>query len=167
VLVLALSLPSFTLAQSSPLPQRKPGWWELQVTIQGATATPAKQVMKLCTDPAIDRVQSPFGINQSARCPPIQATRTAAGWDVASTCPVAGMTVSTQGHATGDFESRYHVDLITRTTPPITPQTAEIKIGMDATWLGPCPADKKPGDVEMTMNLNVAPGAGAAAKPNP
>ena len=69
------------------------------------------------------------------------------------------MTVATQGRASGDFSSRYHVDLTTRLTPPPAPQAAEVRTAIDATWLGACPADKKPGDMEMNLETNVAPEA--------
>lgn len=158
LLAAAVLTPSASsLAQTDGPPQRKPGWWEMRITMAGPTPTPVHQTMRLCTDPSIEKTQSPFGVNSGTQCPKPEVTRTPTGWRISSTCAMGAMTVSTTGAASGDFDNRYHVDLVTRMRPPPTPQTGEMKIGMDAVWLGSCPAGKKPGDVEMTMNMNVAP----------
>jgi hypothetical protein len=39
----------------------------------------------------------------------------------------------------------------------------EMKMAMDARWVGECPAGKKPGDVDMNMSMNVAPKGGPGA----
>ena len=92
-------------------------------------------------------------------CAPIHVSRTPDGWTIAASCVAGQTTVSTQGRASGDFGSRYHVDLTTRLTPAPTPQAAEVRTAIDAKWLGACPAGKKPGDMEMNLQTNVAPQA--------
>jgi hypothetical protein len=57
------------------------------------------------------------------------------------------MTIATSGTARGDLSSSYHMESVTRMTPAPAPQLAETHMTIDAKWLGPCPAGKKPGDV--------------------
>lgn len=165
-LALAIALLSGAAASSqeaTQTPTRKPGWWEIQMTVAGATAKLAHPTMRLCTDPAIDAVQPPFGVHVGQACPPVQITRTATGWDIHAACTTGGAAISAEGHASGDLNSRYSVELVTRMNPAPAPEAAETHVHMDATWLGPCPAGKKPGDLDMTMN--VAPGAKPGAAP--
>jgi hypothetical protein len=155
--IVVLVVAGEALAQPSPTPVRKPGWWEMSLNVEGPTPSPAHQLIRMCTDKSIDRVQSPFGVHSGSSCPPPQTTPNGHGWDIVSECKVGAMTVTTTGHASGDLNSAYHVDLVTRMSPPPTPQMSEIRLAVDARWLGACPSGKKPGDVEVTMNLNVAP----------
>jgi Protein of unknown function (DUF3617) len=145
------------LSQTPLTPVRKPGWWEMKIDVQGPTPTPIRQTMRICTDPAVDKAQSPFGVHAGSTCPPLDVAKTPTGWELHESCALAGMTISTSGHATGDLDSHYDVALVTHLAPAPTPQAAETHIAIDATWLGPCPAGKKPGDVEMTLRTNVAP----------
>lgn len=151
------AIPALSLGADSAMPVRKPGWWELNLTIEGPTPQPLRQTVHMCTDAAVDQVQTPFGIHTGKTCPPIQVSRTAEGWTFSETCVLGQTTVSAEGRARGDFSSSYHVDLTTRMNPPPVPQAAEIRMAMDAKRLGECPADKKPGDIETTTQGNVAP----------
>jgi hypothetical protein len=143
-------------AVGSAIPTRKPGWWEMNMSVKGPAPSPARQTLHICTDPQIDQLQTPFGVH-TGRCPPLQVTRTPQGWDFSGACRVAGANASTTGRAAGDLASRYHVDLVTTVDPPPVPQAARTEISIDAAWLGQCPAGKKPGDVDMTMQTSVAP----------
>jgi hypothetical protein len=145
------------LAADSAMPVRKPGWWELNLTVEGPMPQPIHQTVHICTDAAVDQVQTPVGIHTGKSCPPVQVSRTPDGWTFEATCVLGQMTVATQGRARGDFSDRYHVDLMTRMTPPPVPQAAEVRTTIDAKWLGACPVDKKPGDMEMNTETNVAP----------
>lgn len=158
VLVAAIVPAASSLAQTSDEPVRKPGWWEMQLLISGPTPQPIRQTMHICTDPAVDKVRSPLGVNMNGgSCPPTRITRTAAGWTISGSCDTGTMKVSAVGVATGDFNDRYHVDIVTHMDPPPAPQAGEVKVGIDARWVGQCPADKKPGDIEIVTRTNVAP----------
>jgi hypothetical protein len=61
--------------------------------------------------------------------------------------------------ATGDLNDRYHVDIDTHLDPPPAPQAAEVKIGLDARWVGECPAGVKPGDTDRTPGPGASPAA--------
>jgi len=144
-------------AQDSGMPQRKPGWWELNLTVEGPTPQPVHQTVRMCTDAAVDQVQTPVGIHPGKTCPPIAISHDSDAWTFSETCVMGKTTVATEGRAKGDFSASYHVDLKTRLSPPPLPQMGEIRTAIDAKWLGACPADKKPGDVEATVTANVAP----------
>jgi len=137
-----------SLAQDEAPPTRKPGWWEMQMVITGPTAEPIHQTRRVCTDAAFDKVDSPLGVNMSgAGCQP-KVTRTAAGWSVAGTCDTGKMKITANAQASGDFSDRYHVDIDLRMDPPPQPEVAHMTIGVDARWVGECPAGKKPGDFD-------------------
>jgi hypothetical protein len=150
----AAAIPALCLADDSAMPVRKPGWWELSLTTRGPTPAPIRQTARLCTDAAVDQVQTPLGIRTGRSCPPIQVSRAAEGWSFQASCVTGQTTISTEGRANGDFNSRYHVELTTRLDPPPVPQAAEIHTAIDAKWLGACPAGKTPGDVEVAAEAD-------------
>jgi hypothetical protein len=154
----ALAPAASSLAQDQAPPTRRPGWWELQVLISGPTPEGIRQTLHMCTDAEVDKRQSPFGVNMNGGgCPAPKITRMSDHWMVSAACDTGAMKITADAVATGDFNDRYHVDIVTHMDPPPAPQAAEVKIGMDARWVGECPAGKKPGDVDV--------GAGAAAPP--
>ena len=156
VLFAAVAPMASSLAQTDAGPARKPGWWEQQLVISGPTPEPIHQTMRICTDATVDKVQSPLGVNMNGGgCPQPKVARTATGWTVSGACDTGTMKISADASATGDFSDRYHVDAVVRMDPPPAPQAAEVKIAMDARWVGQCPAGKKPGDVE--TETSVAP----------
>jgi hypothetical protein len=150
---LAAAIPTLAAAQSMPV--RKPGWWEMKMTISGPTPEPVHQTMQLCTDPAVDKVENPFGIHAGKHCPPVTVTRSGPDWNFTGACTLGAMQISTAGHASGDFGSHYTVDITTRINPPPAPQAGETKISMNAAWLGDCPTGTKPGDLNITTKTNV------------
>lgn len=161
VLAAAAVVPAASsLAQDQAPLTRKPGWWEMQMVISGPTPQPIAQTMHICTDATVDQRQSPFGVNMNGPgCPAPTITRMADHWMISGACNQGAMKVTADAVASGDLDNRYHVDIDTHLDPPPAPNAAEVKIGIDARWLGECPAGKKPGDVEMTANTNVAPKA--------
>lgn len=138
-----------SLAQDQAQPTRKPGWWEMQVAIMGPTPDPIRQTLHMCTDAVSDTRQSPFGVNmKGGGCQPMKIARSASGWTISGACDTGQMKITADAVATGDLNDRYHVDIDTRMDPPPAPQAAEVKVAIDAHWLGECPAGKKPGDVD-------------------
>ena len=149
-----------SLAQTDASLARKPGWWEMQLLISGPTPEPIHQTMHVCTDAGVDKVQSPLGVNMNAGggCGAgAKVVRTATGWTVSGSCDTGQMKITADAVATGDFNDRYHVDIVTHMDPPPAPEAATVKIAMDARWVGQCPDGKKPGDVEMATAAIGAP----------
>jgi hypothetical protein len=143
----AVLVPALAVAQGG-LPQRKAGWWEMAMTMSGPMAM--SQTLRMCTDPAKDKPGETLngGMAQRGACTQGPVTPTPGGWSFSSTCAMGKMTMSTTGLARGDFNSGYHLESTTRMDPAPMPQLAETHMTIDARWLGPCPAGKKPGDVE-------------------
>ena len=67
------------------------------------------------------------------------------------------MKIRANGVANGDFNSRYHADIVVQMDPPPAPGAAEVKVGLDARWVGECPSGKKPGDVETENSAAATP----------
>jgi hypothetical protein len=158
-LIAAMLVPAAAPAAPAPSPpQRKAGWWEM--IMQMSAPAPMTQRMNLCTDAATEARNSAFA-GQSApgsECTQGPIARTPTGWRFASTCRAGGMTTTTTGEASGDFDTSYRVEATTRMTPAPMPEMAETKMVITSRWLGPCPAGRVPGDMVMgngmVMNLN-------------
>jgi hypothetical protein len=139
-------------AQTGDQPVRKPGWWELQVVVSGPTPEPQRQTAHMCTDAATDKAS--FMGPPAPGCPTPKMTKTGAGWSVTTKCDLGQMKLTADAVATGDFNDRYHIDIDTRMDPPPAPQLTDIKVAVDAHWVGLCPAGRKPGDtVDANGNL--------------
>jgi hypothetical protein len=150
VLAVAALAPAASSLAQGDTPTRKPGWWEMQLVISGPTPQPIRQTQHICTDATIDLKQSPFGVNMNgAGCKPTTVTRMTDHWMVSGACDTGAMKISAEATATGDLNDRYHADIAVHMDPPPAPQAGEVHIAMDARWVGQCPADKKPGDVEI------------------
>jgi hypothetical protein len=156
----ALTPVASSLAQTEASPTRKPGWWEMQLLVSGPTPEAIRQTIHMCTDAEVDKRQSPLGVNMNgAGCPPPKIAHTGANWTVSGACDTGTMKITADSVATGDFNDRYHVDIVTRMDPPPAPNAAEVKIGIDARWVGECPAGKKPGDTDVGPGARAAPAA--------
>ena len=97
--------------------------------------------MRQCVSPATERSFSPFEHGPPGRrgaddfkCSKRGVHRTAGGWAFESVCLRGGKTVTTTGTLTGDFQTHYRMDLVSRGGEGPQHMT------MDNTWVGPCPA---------------------------
>lgn len=63
-----------------------------------------------------------------------------------SVCSVDGRKFTSKALITFTSETAYHVDLKEHAEPPLD-GVSDMTITQDAKWIGPCPADVKPGDV--------------------
>ena len=145
--VLATSVPDLALAQAMPM--RRDGLWEM--TMKMSSPMPMTTTMRQCTDAAEERAGAAFqsggpqqaGVSCKAGTP---LPAPGGGWSYTSVCTMRGMTMTTKGVTRGDFRTGYHMESTTRMEPAPVPQMAETKMVMDSKWIGPCPADMKPGD---------------------
>jgi hypothetical protein len=153
----AVLVPAAALAAAAPAaPHRKAGWWEMTSTMAMPTTMTTK--MNMCTDAATEARNNAFASNQGpgvANCTqgPMGRTPTG-GWTFSSTCKMqGGITTTTSGVATGDFNSNYRVEATTRMSPAPMPQMAETKMTLTGRWLGACPAGRVPGDMVMANGM--------------
>jgi hypothetical protein len=149
--VAAVLIPSLACAQGG-VPQRRDGLWEM--TIQMSAPVQTTMTSRQCTDATQEKGGAVFngntprasGVDCKAGTP---LPAVGGGWSYSTVCHMRNMTMTTSGTARGDFKTGYHIDSVTRMSPAPMPQMAESHMVMDAKWVGPCPADMKPGDVEM------------------
>jgi len=96
-----------------------------------------------------------MGLNSQTsdtRCEQKSMTRNADGsWTIVSACDMgAGGKSDSTVHVSGDFESRYLMDITSTTTGAPQPAMNGVhKMSMTAEWSGACPAGWSGGDVEM------------------
>jgi len=149
ILVLICATP----APADELPSRKPGLWEVKMSIENRNA-PA-QVIRQCIDATTDQMmQSSAGPYSLAVCPKRDVQSSVDSTTIDSTCTIGGKTATVHTVVTGSFDSGY-----TMTATSLSEDLPGGKMIMttEGKWLGPCAADQKPGDMIMsngrTINL--------------
>jgi len=139
ILIGAMPQPS----TAAELPSRKPGLWEVRMSIEGRNAPP--QVILQCIDAATDQMmQSSAGPFSAEVCPKRDVQHSANSITIDSACTIAGKAATAHAIITGSFDSAY--------TMTVTSQSEALPGGtmtmtIDGKWLGPCTADEKPGDM--------------------
>ena len=153
----AFSIAALTVLANGPagaldLPARKAGLWEVKMAFVGRNL-PA-QVVQQCIDAATDKMMSAFGSSlQQNMCSKQDVQKVGNTLVVDSVCQIAGMTTTSHGVITGDFNSSYTVKVSsTRSGGPAVPGApADGKSDMtiEAKWVSACKPDQKPGDMIM------------------
>lgn len=130
-------------ARADELPSRKPGLWEVKMSIENRNAPP--QVIKQCIDAATDQLmQSSAGPFSAAACPKRNVQTSADSITIESICTIGGKPATAHAVIKGSFDDAY--------TMTVTSQSEDIPGGkmvmtLDGRWLGPCAASQKPGDM--------------------
>jgi hypothetical protein len=149
----AAMAPARPVAPLAP-PPRRPGLWD-----QKLSTGQMQQSTKICLDPATDRQMAWWGSQApGASCAEQKITPHAGGgWNFHSVCRSPGVgTTTSDGTATGDFASHYKVEVTSTTVGGPMPQAnGTHKIGIEATWQGPCPTGMRPGDMQMPGGLRI------------
>ena len=149
-------------AVATPIwPQRRAGLWEESVS-RGAPAAPGSpgahaRIIRVCLDPATEARISLFGAVMKGDCRR-RATHAVGGrYDFTSVCPLpSGATLTAQGQASGDFNTRYHVrSRISIEGSPVALLNGEQDVEVEARWLGPCPTGMAPGQIAADDNRHV------------
>ena len=143
-------------------PSRKAGLWEQQISTANM-----HQTMKMCLDESVEQKMKWWGSqaqNKQSNCEQESITPHAGGgWDFHSVCKMGESgTITSDGSATGDFGSHYTVEIKSVTSgSPMAQANGPHVTTIEATWTGPCPADMKPGDMEMAggMKINMLGGS--------
>jgi len=153
-LVMALlALILATPAPAADLPSRKPGLWEVKMSIANSKAPP--QVIQQCIDAATDQMmQSSAGPYSAAACPKREVQKSADSITIDSSCTVGGKPATARAIITGSFDGAYSM---TVTAQGEDAPASKMVMTLDGRWLGPCGADQKPGDMIFangrTMNI--------------
>lgn len=153
----ATSTSATASAPAAPLtpPSRKPGLWA-----QTMSTANISQTMKICLDETVEQKMKWWG-SQASNGPDCAEQKitphVGGGWDFHSVCKMGESgTITSDGSATGDFNSHYKVEINSVTSGSPMPQAnGPHKSVIDATWTGPCPADMKPGDMAMPNGMKI------------
>lgn len=163
-------LASPALAAGFDLPPRKPGQWEMKIHTEGAAMPP--QIVRMCLDPETDRLlNEQFGGLAASMCTKQEQRKEGDSLILDSECNLGGMTSVSHTVVKGDFNSAYtmRTDItmsgsrdrggnVNRVAPqgPATQVTT-----IDATHVGECAANAKPGDIDLgggrSMNVRDMP----------
>jgi len=164
----ATAVASAPAAPQAP-PSRKSGLWTQTITSDAMNRT-MNQTMKMCLDAAADQKMKFWGSSQagkSSNCTEQRVTpHLGGGWDFHSVCQMGESgTITSDGSATGDFNSHYKVEVTAVTAgSPMAQANGTHQTVIEATWVGPCPADMKPGDMDIGgYKINMLAGANAEA----
>ena len=154
--VVLLALAPACEAGAVELPIRKAGLWEMKVLHTGSPAP--EMTMQHCTDATTDKEMSTaFSPMGKDACSRQDIQKTATGYVTDSVCGIAGMSITSHGEITGDFNSAYTVKSTSHSQggPAGVPRDSTTTI--EAKWLGACKADQKPGDIMMPggMKMNI------------
>ncbi len=157
-LVLIASAFAVQAAAQPAMPARKPGLWKQTLaSSQGGKAEPP-MVSTICIDAAVDKAISVFGQNVGqTSCSSNTMSRTPTGYRFASVCKFPGSgTITSQGTASGDFNSNYKVVMNSVTSgASMAALNGASSTTITATWTGACPAGTKPGDMSMPGGMKV------------
>ena len=132
------------------LPARKPGLWELKMTLEESSTPP--QVMQQCIDAATDKLmQEKFSVSRDV-CPKQEMSKSGSTIVVDASCKFGTIAATTHAVFEGDFDSAYTAKVTTALESGV-----KKNMMMQAKWLGACKPDQKPGDIEMPngMKMNI------------
>jgi hypothetical protein len=139
-------------AGAAEIPARKPGLWDMTLTLEGRIVAPV--LMQQCVDAATDRpLQSKLTNVKQEVCTKRDVQNSGDTITVDSVCKFGMFTVTTHTVVTGSFDSAYTARINSKREggSPL-PAGAQSVIGdrtlvVAGKWLGPCKADQKPGDI--------------------
>jgi hypothetical protein len=144
------------------MPPRKPGLWELKMLLEGRS-TPM-QTFQHCIDAATDKQMNTMGAGMRAdQCSKQDVKQSGNTITVDSVCDFGMGKQTSHAVVTGDFNAAYTVKVDSKREggPAVPGMPAETHMTLEVTWIGPCKADQKPGDIVMgngmKMNINDMP----------
>lgn len=140
---LILALICTTPAAAADLPSRRPGLWEVTMSIEGRNVPP--QVIKQCIDATTDQMmQSSAGPISAMACPKRDVQRSAESVTIDSSCTIGGKPAGAHAVITGNFDSAY---TMTVTSHSEALPGNDMVMTINGKWLGPCTGEQKPGDM--------------------
>jgi hypothetical protein len=153
-------------ASAAELPKLRAGLWELTTASSKAQEQPPP--MKSCVDDATQQEMMNFGQGVQRQMCSRYDVRNEGGKIVAETdCKLGPTRMTSRSVTTFSGSSSYRTEVRATYDPPLAGQK-EATLTMEGRHLGACPADMKPGDIEVAgkrMNLRDMRGAmGKGAK---
>jgi Protein of unknown function (DUF3617) len=137
-------LPAF----AADMPSRKPGLWDVKMSVDGRNGLTVQQCVDEATDQMLLQSSGPIS---AAVCSKRDVQRTADSLIIDSSCKVDGKPATSHAVVTGSLDDSY--------TMTVTSTGEGLPAGLNMTltgkWLGPCPSGQKPGDVTMPGGIRV------------
>lgn len=145
MLCLAMCVVAFAPeAGADDLPARKPGLWEMTMTL-GRTPP---HIVRYCLDTATDAEMRRFGEAQTVnRCSRHDVQRSGNTVTIEAVCNSGLSEVTTHSVTTFLDDTGYSTVASSHFEPPMRVGLADSKTTQEAKWIGPCSADMQPGDM--------------------
>ena len=156
--LVAVNILPAAAAFAADMPARKPGLWELKTEFQGR-AVPAR-TMRQCIDAATDKLMNAnFGGPAQQACSKHDVRESGGVITIDSVCKFGEATSTSHAVVSGDFNSAYTVEITStraggRPLPGVAAGAAT-HMKLAATWVGPCAAGQRPGDMIMGNGMTV------------
>jgi hypothetical protein len=137
-------------AMALDLPSRKPGLWEIAMTMEGRNIP--MPTAQHCIDAETDKLMSSIGGDMKKdMCSKQDVQKVGNTYVVDSVCKIGQSTTTSHAVVSGDFNSAYTVKVTSKReggpAMPGMPADGSSSMSIDAKWLGACAADQKPGDM--------------------
>lgn len=136
-----------TQSPAQDLPKMKAGLWETVTTSagpKGAAAHTSKTSM--CINEAVQKEMMSIGQNMGAKCSKSNMRRDGNKYYGETECSMGQMTVKSTSVTTFSGDSSYRGETRATFSPPMGGMS-ESNSTTDGKFVGPCPANMKPGDV--------------------
>lgn len=145
-------------ALADQLPQRKPGLWQVTMSMQGKPVP--STVSRLCIDAATESALGAVGLSASKEmCSEYDVQVSGNTATIDTTCRFGQSTQTAHSVMTFSGDSSYRTDIHAHYEPPLFKE-ADTEMIIDGKWLGACPADMNPGEMigpgGLKMNLGGA-----------
>jgi len=138
-------------AMAVDLPIKKAGLWEIK-SFHGKGQPP--QVLTQCIDDAYEKEMLSKGKQMAEKnCSEHDTKKEGDKYVTESICDFANHKMTTRAVTTGDFETTYTTTMENTYEPPLQ-GSSEGSMKVTGTYLGPCEAGQKPGDI-MTSDGSV------------
>ena len=144
-------------ALSAEFPARRAGLWTVTVTMENMKIPP--RTNKMCLDAANDAKLMILGMaSKEANCTSMNVSGMGSTRTVDSVCHMNGGEQRNHIVMAYSGDGAYHMDMQSQFSPPVAGHS-QSHITQDGKWIGPCPADMKPGDMMINgMKINMLAG---------
>ena len=149
------------------MPHRKAGLWESTMSMPQAAGRTFKS--QQCIDNSTDEAMQRRAMEgeQSMKCDRTGVNKIAGGVETSSVCKSSNSTITSKMRLTGDMQHSYRMEINAHRDPPMG-KFSDTHSVIEASWLGACPADMKPGDMRMNgMTMHLGNGGAGAPKLDP
>jgi hypothetical protein len=146
-----------SMVQADQLPHRRPGAWQMTRSSPDSKLPP--MAATLCIDAATESALMEAGESSAKKmCSKSGVHFNGQNGTIDTVCKFGTSTQTSHSTITSTGNDAFRVETHSHFDPPLAGKSERTTIS-DSKWLGPCPADMKPGDVVMAngMKMNIDP----------